>query len=108
MSKPAILGGKPVFTKEKNIPILRPTLPDVKALMPRLKKVFKSGQITNASNVKKFEALVAEYLGVKYCIAMSSCTSGLILVQKCLGLKAKLLSRVLHFTPLRILFYGII
>lgn len=91
MNKPAILGGKPVFTKEKNIPILRPTLPDMKTLMPRLKKAFSSGQITNASNVGEFEALSAEYLGVKYCVAVSSCTSGLILVQKCLGLKGEVI-----------------
>jgi len=91
MSKPAILGGKPVFTKEKCIPILKPTLPDIKALTPRLKKAFESGQITNASNVREFEALSAEYLGVKYCVAVSSCTSGLILTQKCLGLKGEVI-----------------
>ncbi len=91
MNKPAILGGKPVFSKDKFIPILRPTLPDVKALMPRLKKVFKSGQITNGSNVREFETLAAGYLGVKYCVAVSSCTSGLILAQKCLGLKGEVI-----------------
>jgi dTDP-4-amino-4,6-dideoxygalactose transaminase len=91
MNKPAILGGKPIFSKDKSIPILRPMLPDIKTLMPRLKKAFQSGQITNASNVKDFEALAAEYLGVKYCIAVSSCTSGLILVQKCLGLKGEVI-----------------
>lgn len=91
MDKPAILGGKPVFSKDKFIPILRPALPVVEALMPSLKKAFESGQITNASNVKEFEALTADYLGVKYCIAVSSCTSGLILVQKCLGLKGEVI-----------------
>ena len=91
MTKPAILGRKPVFSRDKNIPILRPTLPDMKTLMPRLKKAFRSGQITNASNVREFEALAAEYLGVKYCVAVSSCTSGLILVQKCLGLKGEVI-----------------
>lgn len=91
MNKPAILGGKPVFSKDKGVPILRPALPDVKALMPRLKKAFQTGQITNASNVREFETLTAEYLGVKHCIALSSCTSGLILVQKCLGLKGEVI-----------------
>lgn len=91
MSKPAILGGKPVFSKDKSIPILRPMLPDLKTLMPRLKKAFLSGQITNASNVRQFEKLAAEYLGVKYCVAVSSCTSGLILAQKCLGLKGEVI-----------------
>jgi len=91
MSKPAILGGKPVFDVNKGIPILRPDLPRLTTLMPKLKKIFHSGQITNASNVKEFEALAARYLNVKYCVAVSSCTAGLILVQKCLGLKGEVI-----------------
>lgn len=91
MDKPAILGNEPVFTKDKFVPILRPALPDIKTLMPRLNNAFMTGQITNASNVREFEALSAEYIGVKYCIAVSSCTSGLILVQKCLGLKGEVI-----------------
>ena len=57
---------------KKAIPILRPTLPGIESLMPRLKEVFRSGQITNASNVREFESRAAEYLAVKYCVAVSS------------------------------------
>ena len=91
MDKPAILGGKPVFSRHKGIPILRPTLPKVEELLPRLKKSLSSGQITNASNVKRFEELSAHYLGVRHSVAVSSCTAGLILVHKCLGLKGEVI-----------------
>ena len=91
MNKPAILGGKPVFSVKNTVPILRPTLPDIKELLPDLKKSFRLGQITNASNVRRFEEMAAEYIGVKYCIAVSSCTTGLILVHKCLDLKGEVI-----------------
>lgn len=91
MKRPAILGGRPVFDKDKAISILRPTLPKLDTLLPRIKKAFRSGQITNASNVRRFEELAAEYLHVRHCIAVSSCTAGLILTQKCLGLKGEVI-----------------
>ena len=91
MDKPAILGGKPVFSGDKSVPILRPTLPKIESLLPQLRKSFSSGQITNASNVKRFEELSAQYLGVRHSVAVSSCTAGLILVHKCLGLKGEVI-----------------
>ena len=91
MSKPVILGGNPIFSKGNNIAIVCPTLPDIKKIIPGFKKIFRSGQITNALNVKKFERLAASYLNVRYCIAVSNCTAGLMLVQKCLGLKGEVI-----------------
>ena len=109
MNKPAILGGNPIFSKKNNIPIVRPTLPDIKKLIPRLKKMFRSGQITNASNVKKFESMAASYLNVRYCVAVSSCTAGLMLVQKCLGLKGEVIvpSFTFHATVHSLLWNGL-
>lgn len=91
MDKPAILGGKPIFNKRCPVHIVRPTLPDLKMLMPELKKVFQSGQLTNAVNVREFENRTAKYLNVKHCVAVSSCTAGLILTQKCLGLEGEVI-----------------
>ncbi len=91
MDKPAVLGGKPIFNKKCPVHIVRPTLPDLKVLMPELKKIFQSGQLTNSANVKEFESRTARYLNVKHCVAVSSCTSGLILVQKCLGLEGEVI-----------------
>ena len=89
--KPALFGGEPVFSADKAVPIVRPMLSDMKLLLPALKNVFKTGQITNALNVKELEKRAAEYLDVKYCVAVSSCTAGLMLVHKCLGLKGQVI-----------------
>lgn len=109
MNKPAVLSGAPVFSKEDNIPIVRPALPDIKRFIPGLKKIFRSGQITNALNVKKFERLAASYLNVGYCVAVSSCTAGLMLVQKCLGLKGEVIvpSFTFHATAHSLLWNGL-
>lgn len=75
----------------EKIPIIRPTLPPVDKLMPKLQDAFTSGQITNARFVREFEEKAKEYLGVSNAIAISSCTNGLILVEKCLGLKGEVI-----------------
>lgn len=105
--KPAILGGKPVF--KKIVPIAVPTLPTAEAILPKFTAVLKTGMITNAVNVKKFEAQVAEYLGVKYAVAVSSCTSGLILVLKSLGLKGDVIlpSFTFHATAHALIWNGL-
>jgi len=84
---PALLGGKPVF--DELIPIAIPFLPRFSDISPGLKDLFKHGQITNARYVKEFEEAAADYLGVKYTVAVSSCTSGLILALKSMGLKGE-------------------
>jgi dTDP-4-amino-4,6-dideoxygalactose transaminase len=42
--------------------------------------------VTNHTNVRRFEEEVVELLGVKHAVAVSSCTSGLLLVWKAMGL----------------------
>lgn len=91
VSKPVVLKGRPIFSSTNRISIVCPALPDAASLIPGLKKTFRSGQITNALNVKEFERLTASYLNVRHCVAVSSCTAGLILAQKCLGLKGKVI-----------------
>lgn len=86
---PALLGGKPIF--DDRIPIIRPTLPHISALSGDLEAIFSSGIITNSTFVEKFEKAVAEYLGVKQAVALSSCTSGLILSLKALDLSGEVL-----------------
>ncbi len=86
---PAILGGDPFFKEQ--VPITVPTLPDPSKLFERYRKIIKSGMITNASTVREFEAMSAEYLGVKHAVAMNSCTSGLMLAMKIFGLKGEII-----------------
>src|SRR3989344_7201492 len=68
------------------IPITKPTLSKYKKYAPRFKEVIESGILTNGKYVKLFEDNASKYLGVKYCIAVSSCTSGLMLVLKGLAI----------------------
>lgn len=77
--------------KKKIIPITRPTLEPFGAYAPLFKKIIESGMLTTSINVREFEKRVAEYLGVKYCVATSSCTAGLMLVCKGLGLTSEVI-----------------
>jgi dTDP-4-amino-4,6-dideoxygalactose transaminase len=79
VDRPAILGGPPVFTQP--LPVARPTLPDFEELVDDFREVLSSGLITNGPQVEALEAEAAERLGVEpeRVIALSSCTTGLIL-----------------------------
>ena len=59
-----------------DIPIMRPWLPEFKEVEPMFREVLESGLITNGKYVAAFERRVAEYLGAKHCVAVSSGTNG--------------------------------
>jgi len=48
----------------------------------------KSGWLTTGPKVKRFEQEFAEYLGVKYAVAVNSCTAALHLALEAIGLEA--------------------
>lgn len=104
---PAILGGSPVF--DKPVPITQPTIPPTAVLLKKYKQVLKSGMLTNAENVLKFEKMSAEYLGVKHAVAVNSCTGGLMLIMKCLGLAGEVIvpSFTFHATAHAIVWNGL-
>ncbi len=81
---PAILGGKPVFATK--IQIVRPTLPDFSAMSAEVQSILQSGMVTKGKYLQAFEEAVARHLGVEHVVAVSSCTSGLMLTYKSLGL----------------------
>lgn len=83
-SLPAALGGTPMF--ESDTPMARPTLAVDEALSQALWKVMISGQLTNGPEVAAFEREVADFVGVEHAVAVSNCTTGLLLVLRCLGL----------------------
>ena len=87
--RPAILGGTPVFSGV--LPILRPSLPELDDLLVALNNVISTGQITNDRYVKEFEEKTTDFLEVKNCVAVSSCTSGLMLVVKAMGLTVEVI-----------------
>lgn len=84
LGQPAILGGTPAF-KEK-YSINRPVLPDVDALVPALREIFASRQVTNGKYVRQLESDAAKYVGAKHAIAVSSCSAGLMLAYRALNL----------------------
>jgi dTDP-4-amino-4,6-dideoxygalactose transaminase len=62
------------------IPIVRPTLPSFEELKGSIKELLDTGMITHGKYVHAFEEEAARYLNVKHAIAVSSCTTGLMLV----------------------------
>lgn len=86
---PAILSGKPAFAEK--IPITKPTLPSLEKILPSISEVLESAMITNATYVKLLEEKLKKHLGVKHAIAVSSCTSGLMLLFKALKLKGEVI-----------------
>lgn len=72
-------------------PFMRPTLPDLSQVVSEYRSAYHNGIVTNAELVTRLEAAVAERLRVKHCVAVSSCTSGLMLVLHALGLQGEVI-----------------
>lgn len=82
--EPAILGGAPAF--ENKVNIVRPVMPDFPEMAGGVQDILRSGMVTKGEYLKAFEKAVREHLGVKHAIGVSSCTSGLMLTYRGLGL----------------------
>jgi dTDP-4-amino-4,6-dideoxygalactose transaminase len=76
---------------QKNIPVTRPTLEPFDAYAPLFRETLRSGMLTTHNHVREFESRTAKYLGVKHCVAVSSCTAGLMLVLQGLNLKGEVI-----------------
>lgn len=70
---------------ELKIPLLRPYFDSDE--IEELQKVLDSGWVSQGPKVKEFEAKIAEYLGVKYAVAVTNCTAALHLALLSTGLK---------------------
>lgn len=87
--KPAVLGGEPLFSER--LPIVQPTLPDYEDVAPQVREIFRTGMLTKGKYLRQFEERLAEYLGVKHAVCVSSCTLGLALTYQGLGLKGEVI-----------------
>jgi dTDP-4-amino-4,6-dideoxygalactose transaminase len=70
---------------EVKIPLLRPYFDSEE--LEEIQKVLDSGWVTQGPKVKEFEGKIAEYLGVKYTVAVTNCTSALHLALLSIGIK---------------------
>jgi dTDP-4-amino-4,6-dideoxygalactose transaminase len=78
LSLPAILGGEPMFPDP--LPLARPRVPEPDAVGRAVSECLRSGSLTNGELVLELEHRAAGYLGVARCVAVSSCTAGLMLL----------------------------
>jgi dTDP-4-amino-4,6-dideoxygalactose transaminase len=73
----AIDGGDPMFPR--GVPFVRPPAPPLDEVVARLRPTYEQGAMTNGPLVRELEAAVAARMGVAHVVAVSSCTTGLIL-----------------------------
>ena len=81
---PALLGGKPAFSNK--VPMVRPVLPDYSEVEVGVQQILATGMVTKGRFLAEFEDALARHLGVKHAVAVASCTSGLMLTYRALGL----------------------
>ncbi len=82
-SKPAVLGGEPLFPSP--LPFARPSVEEPEKVLDLIRGALESGMLTNGPIVEQLEERVAEAFGVRNCVAVSSCTTGLMLVVQAVG-----------------------
>jgi dTDP-4-amino-4,6-dideoxygalactose transaminase len=75
---PAFLGGLPLFAER--VPLVRPRADDEAGILSRISESLRSGSFTNGSLVRELEHRAQDYTGTRHCVAVSSCTVGLMLV----------------------------
>jgi dTDP-4-amino-4,6-dideoxygalactose transaminase len=63
-----------------DLPLTKPSVPDPDRLASDIAVILASGVLTNGPYVQQLERAAAERLGVRHCVAVSSCTAGLMLV----------------------------
>lgn len=83
-NQPALLGNHPIF--EQKIPIAKPVLPRFADMAMEFEQILESGILSKGHHRSDFEEMVAEHLGVKHAVAVSSCTTGLMLTYQAFGL----------------------
>jgi len=75
----------------KKLRFLQPSLPPLDTVMTYYASAYHAGLITNSELVARFEQAAAERLQVRQCVAVSSCTNGLVLVMRSLGLTGEVI-----------------
>ena len=72
---------------KKTIPLAVPDVGDEE--LQEIKKILGTGFLTEGETTKEFEKTMADYVGVKHAIAVTSCTTGLHAVLECLNIRGQ-------------------
>jgi len=83
VSESYLSGSQPLFPE--GLAFARPTIEEAPSMLQDLADVFASGILTDGPFVRRLESAVADRFGVEHCVAVSSCTTGLMLVLRALG-----------------------
>jgi dTDP-4-amino-4,6-dideoxygalactose transaminase len=67
------------------VPVIRPTLPDMDEVMRVVLESYRSGRVTLGEVTNALEGEVQRFCDVAHAVAVSSCTSGLMLVLAAMG-----------------------
>jgi dTDP-4-amino-4,6-dideoxygalactose transaminase len=87
MTNLALLGGDVTFPE--GIPFVRPPAPTLERVTEILADSWKRGSLTNGQLVAELEQRTAEHLGVPHVVAVSSCTTGLMLALRALEITGR-------------------
>jgi dTDP-4-amino-4,6-dideoxygalactose transaminase len=86
----ALCGGSPRFVEK--LYVGRPNIGDRERLLERINDILDRRWLTNAGQcVQEFEKRLAEYMGVKHCIAMCNATIALEITTRALGLTGEVI-----------------
>lgn len=86
----AILGGAAAFSSHLHVG--RPNLGKRDAFMRRIEKIWDSGTLTNnGPMVQELESKLAEYLGVKHCLAICNGTVALEITTRALDMRGEVI-----------------
>src|SRR5580765_7147023 len=84
----AINGAPPAFRTQLHVG--RPNIGNREAFLARVNRILDSHWLTNNGPiVQEFEARIAQYLGVKHCVAMCNGTIALEIAIRSLGLEGE-------------------
>jgi dTDP-4-amino-4,6-dideoxygalactose transaminase len=101
--------GAPAPVFRKLLPMVDPEGVPGDQFLEEVRGILASKQLTNGAYVRKFEEAAAEYLSVAQCVAVSSCTAGLLLVLKALDLRGEVVlpSFTFHATAHAVVWNGL-
>ncbi len=84
------VGAKPVFTEPLHVG--RPNIGDRATLLRRINEMLDRRWFSNDGVlVREFEARIADYVGVRHCVAICNATLGLEIAIRALGLKGEVI-----------------